>query len=190
MRDEHAIVLDFLKHGKAGGKNDRLVQAIGKENFNLLELVAREGKHLKSGDEVYIGEGEREDVEFIKGRITIEELTGNASRELDYILEDLIEENDEKFVKFFNKAGPISTRQHSLELLPNVGKKHMWKIIEKRDIEEFSDLEDLKEKVSLLPDPKKLIKKRLKKELKGGCKRYIFTAPPRSEDKNKRIRYE
>ncbi len=190
MRDEYAIVLDFLKHGRAGGKDNRLVQAIGKDNFNLLELVAREGKHLKSGDEVYIGKGEREDVEFIKGRITLKELTSNASRELDYILDELIEETQEKFVKFFNNAGPISTRQHSLELLPNVGKKHMWKIIEERDIEKFSDLKDIKERVSLLPDPKKLIKKRLKKELKGGCKRYIFTAPPRNEDKNKRIRYD
>lgn len=190
MKDEYAIVLDFLEHGKAGGKDDRLVQAIGKSNFNLLELVAREGKHLKSGEEVYIGDGDREDIKFIKGRITMDKLTSNAKGELDYILDDLIEENEEIFIKFFNKSQPISTRQHSLELLPNVGKKHMWKIVDQRDIKDFKDLEDLKERVELLPDPKKLIKKRIKKELKGGCKRYIFLAPPRSEDKKKRIRYD
>ena len=190
MKDEYAIVLDFLAHGKAGGKEDRLVQAIGEKNFNLLEMVAREGTHPKSGEKVYIGDGDREKIEFIKGRVTLKDLTSNASTELDYILEDLIDENQDKFLKFFNKSGPISTRQHSLELLPNVGKKHMWKIIEQRDINSFESFEDLKERVSLLPAPKKLIIKRLKKELKGGCKRYIFTSPPRNEDRNKRIRYE
>ena len=190
MKDEYAVVLDFLEHGKAGGKEERLVQAIGKKNFNLLELVAREGKHLKSGEEIYIGDDEREEIKFIKGRITMDDLTGNAKGELDYILDDLIEENEEKFIKFFNSAGPISTRQHSVELLPNVGKKHMWKIVDQRDIEKFKSFDDIKEKVELLPDPRKLIKKRLKKELKGGCKRYIFVDPPRSEDKNKRIRYD
>ncbi len=190
MKDENAIVLDFLQHGKPGGKSDPLAQVIGTENFNLLEVVAREGKHLKTGDEVYIGEGEREDVKYIKGRITTDDLTSNANAELEYILEDLIEDNEDTFVTFFNKAQPITTRQHSLELLPSVGKKHMWQIVEERDKEDFESFDNIQERVDLLPDPRKLVMKRLKEELSGGCKRYLFVTPPRSESKDKRIRYD
>lgn len=187
MKDENAIVLDFLQHGKPTGKNEPMAQILGKKHFNLLEVVARDGKHLKTGNEVYIGDGEREDVKYIRGKITSRDLTANAQSELEYILNDLIEENEERFVEFFNKARPITTRQHSLELLPSVGKKHMWEIIEERDKGDFKSFDDIKERVKLLPDPKKIILKRLKKELEGGCKRYLFVTPPKSEAKEKFI---
>ena len=187
MKDDHAIVLDFLQHGKPSGKDEPLAQVMGKENFNLLEVVARDGEHLKAGDEVYIGDGERDEVKYIRGKIKKKELTGNAESELEYVLDDLIEANEDKFVEFFNNAQPITTRQHSLELLPSVGKKHMWQIIDARDQEEFESFEDIKERVKLLPDPKKILLKRIKKELQGGQKRYLFVTPPKDEDRDKYI---
>ncbi len=187
MKDNHAVVLDFLEHGKPGGSDQPLAQILGKNHFNLLEVVARPNVRLKTGDEVYIGDGEREDVKFIKGKITSDELTGNAESELEYVLDDLIEEKEDKFVEFFNNAEPITTRQHALELLPSVGKKHMWEIVEEREGGDFESFENIRDRVDLLPDPRKLIKKRLEKELGGGCKRYLFVPPPRSEDKNKYI---
>ncbi|MDY6770522.1 MAG: DUF655 domain-containing protein [Candidatus Nanohaloarchaea archaeon] len=187
MKDENAVVLDFLEHGKPTGNDEPMAQIIGKDNFNLLEVAVRDDVHLKAGDEVYIGEGEREEVKYIKGKITTDDLTGNASSELDYVLEDLIEDNEDRFVTFFNKAGPITTRQHSLELLPSVGEKHMWQIIDARDAEEFESFDDIQERVELLPDPRNIILKRLKKELGGGQKRYLFVTPPKSEDRDKFI---
>lgn len=185
MKDEHAIVLDFLQHGKASGKNEPLAQVIGTENFNLLEVVARDDVRLSSGDEVYIGSGDREQVQYIKGKITADDLTETAKSELDFVLEDLIEDNEEKFVKFFNEAAPLTPRQHSLELLPSVGKKHMWKIIEERDEAPFEDFDDIRERVELLPDPVNLITKRLRKELEGEEKHYLFIVPPKSEDSSR-----
>ncbi|MCJ7450606.1 MAG: DUF655 domain-containing protein [Candidatus Nanohaloarchaeota archaeon QJJ-9] len=191
MKDENAIVLDYLEHGKPSGRKDEpLAQIIGKKYFNLLEVGVREGKHLKAHDEVYIGEGKRDDVKYIKGRIKKEKLTGTAKSELDYVLNDLIEENEDRFVNFFNNAQPITTRQHSLELIPSVGEKHMWEIIEERDKEEFESFDDLQERVSLMPDPRKLLRKRIKKELEGGKKHYLFVPPPKSEDRDKFIQYD
>ncbi|MCJ7429098.1 MAG: DUF655 domain-containing protein [Candidatus Nanohaloarchaeota archaeon QJJ-5] len=187
MKDDNAIVLDFLAHGKPSGKEEPLAQVLGTTYFNLLEVVARDDQRLKANEEVYIGDGEREKVKYIKGRITTDDLTGNASSELDYVLDDLIEENEDRFVEFFNNAQPITTRQHSLELLPSVGKKHMWEIIEERDTGDFEGFDDMKERVDLLPDPRTIIKKRLKKELEGGRKRYLFAAPPKNENQDKYI---
>lgn len=182
MKDENAIVLDFLEHGRSGGKSEPLAQVIGTENFNLLEVVPREDVRLSSGDEVYIGSGDREDVRYIKGKITAAELTENAKSELDYVLEDLVEENEDKFVEFFNESAPLTPRQHSLELLPSVGKKHMWKIIDERDEGEFESFDDIDDRVDLLPDPRNLVQKRLRQELDGDEKHYLFIVPPKSED--------
>ena len=64
-------------------------------------------------------------------------------------------------------------RMHQLELLPGVGKKHMWEIIEERR-EPFTDFADLKSRVKLLPNPQAVILKRILKELQGGEKYSLF----------------
>lgn len=182
MKDEHAIVLDFLEHGRPSGKNEPLAQVIGTENFNLLEVVPRDDVRLSSGDEVYIGDGDREKVKYIKGKVTTHELTETAKSELDYVLEDLVEENEEDFVEFFNDAEPITPRQHALELLPSIGEKHMWQILDAREEGDFDSFEDLQERVELLPDPRKILVKRLKSELSGDEKHYLFTVPPKDSE--------
>ncbi|MFB6294705.1 MAG: DUF655 domain-containing protein [Candidatus Nanohaloarchaea archaeon] len=183
MKDEHAIVLDFLEHGRPGGPSEPVAQVIGTENFNLLEVVPRDDVRMKAGDEVYIGEGDRDKVRYIKGKITVNELTQTAQSELDYVLEDLVEENEDKFVEFFNEAEPITPRQHALELLPSIGEKHMWQILDEReDNGPFDSLDDIQDRVELLPDPRNILVKRLKSELSGEEKHYLFTVPPKSED--------
>lgn len=41
---------------------------------------------------------------------------------MDYAIRDIIEPNEEKYVEFFNTVGPLSTRLHKLELIPELGK--------------------------------------------------------------------
>lgn len=187
MKDEHGIVLDFLEHGRPsqGGKREPLAQIIGTEHFNLLEVVPRDDIRLKTGDEVYIGEGERDEVKYIKGKITSNDLTETGKSELDYILDDLVEENEERFVEFFNEAAPLTPRQHALELLPSVGEKHMWEILDARDEGMFDSFDDIKDRVELLPDPRSIVKKRLKAELTGEEKHYLFTVPPKGKDRRR-----
>ena len=97
-----------------------------------------------------------------------------AKSELSYIIEKLVDKNEENFVKFFNKAGPLNTRMHQLELLHGIGKKHMLTILEVRDEKEFKNFKDIKERVKLLPDPEKAIIRRILLELEGNEKHYLF----------------
>ncbi|MDY6766063.1 MAG: DUF655 domain-containing protein [Candidatus Nanohaloarchaea archaeon] len=183
MKDEYAIVLDFLEHGRPGGPSEPVAQVIGTENFNLLEVVPRDDVRMKAGDEVYIGDGDRDKVRYIKGKITTQELTETAKSELDYVLEELVEENAATFVEFFNEAEPITPRQHALELLPSIGEKHMWQILDERDDHgDFDSLDDIQDRVELLPDPRGILVKRLRQELSGEEKHYLFTRPPKSDD--------
>jgi putative nucleotide binding protein len=62
-------------------------------------------------------------------------------------------------------------------LLPGLGKKHMWEIIEARRDEPFKDFEDMKKRVKLMPDPEKLVLKRILNELEGKEKHYLFVEP-------------
>ena len=183
-RDETAIVLDFLPRGRAEGKPEALAQVLGINYFGLLEVVIKPGIVVKTGDKVYIGEGERKEVDRIKRRIAANELTTMAKSELPFMVEKIVKENEAKYVEFFSKSQSLSTRVHSLELLPGIGKKHMWDIIAERKKGPFKSFEDIKNRVKLLPEPVGMVVKRILAEIENENERYrLFAAgPPRRED--------
>ena len=74
----------------------------------------------------------------------------------------------------FNKAEAINTRVHQFELLPGFGKKHTVALLEERDKKPFENFEDLKNRVSNLPDPKKAIEKRIIEEIDGKQRYSLF----------------
>jgi putative nucleotide binding protein len=175
MKDEYAIVLDFLPRGKpTDRKAEPIAQIIGENFLSLLEVVIKDGYTVKPGDRLYIGEGKREEVKYIKGRIRFDELTSFAKSELENVLKMLVEKNEKRFVDFFNKAGPITTRLHSLELLPGIGKRHMWAIIDERKKKEFESFDDIKQRIEMLPDPKKMVIKRIIDELEDKDRYKLF----------------
>ncbi len=179
MKEEYAIVLDFLPHGypfdkRPSHKKSAVVQAIGKSRFVLLELVPKKDVFLQPYEEIYIGEGKRDKIHHIMGKLAIDKLTATAKNELDYVVKDVVLKNEKLFVKFFNKAQPLTTRMHQLELIPGLGKKHMWEILDKRKDKEFESFKDLKSRIKLLPNPEKAIIKRILNEISGKEKHKLF----------------
>lgn len=178
-KEEFVVVLDFLPNGypfdsRPSFRKGPIAQALSKINFTLLEIIPKSGVVLQPAEEVYIGEGKRDKVHHVMGRIGADKLTQTALGELEHVVRKLVIENPEKFVEFFNKAGPISTRMHQIELLPGIGKKHMWEIIEAREEKPFESFEDIKTRVSLIPDPLKSVIKRIIMEINGEDKYRIF----------------
>src|SRR3989338_2286647 len=178
-KEETAIVLDFLPNGYHYDERQLymktpIAQAIGREHFVLLELVPKKGIHLQPFEEVYIGDGKRDKVHHIVGKMALKKLTPTAKSELEFAIKNVLEKNEKKFVDFFNNARPLSTRMHQLELLPGLGKKHMWQIIELRQEKLFESFADLKNRVKLMPDPEKVIIKRVLHELEGSDKHRMF----------------
>jgi putative nucleotide binding protein len=178
-REEIAIVLDFLPNGypfdtRPMHRKTAIVQAMGKEHFLLLELVPKKGIFLQPHEEVYMGEGKRDKIHHIIGKIPSEKLTPTAQSELNVIVDDIVNKDEKRFVEFFNKSQPINTRRHQIQLLPGIGKKHMLDILEKRAEKPFESFEDIKERVRLIPDPNKLIIKRILIEIRGEDKYKLF----------------
>lgn len=179
IKEERALVLDYLEHGypfEEGAMKLPIVQALGIEHLTILELIPKKGVGVRALQEVYIGEGKRDEIHHIKGRIGMEKLTGTAKQELPHAIEQVITQDEQRFIAFFNKAQPLSMRMHQLELIPGFGKKHMWEVLEARKIKLFAGFDDLKERVKLLPDPKAAVVKRIMSELEGKEKYRLFTS--------------
>ncbi|MBS7606349.1 DUF655 domain-containing protein [Candidatus Bathyarchaeota archaeon] len=175
--EEYAYVIDYLPYGKPGLRLKRgraIVQLVGEEYFTLLEAVVREGVVLKPSDRVYVGKDSRKEILYILGRTRYDELTANAKMELESVIEKIVLSREKFFVNFFNTAKPITPRMHALELIPGIGKKYMWKIIEEREKKPFESFQDLQKRVNI-PNPAKLITKRIIEELSGDSKYRLFT---------------
>lgn len=180
--EEYAYVLDHLQFGHPRDtrpfyKREPLVQAIGENYFTLLELVPIPGASFSLRERIAIGKFERTKISHVKRRIEYEELTQTAKEELEPVIEEIVSKNEARFVNFFNNAGPITTRMHSLELLPGVGKKLMWQILEERKKSPFQSFEDIQKRLHIL-DPKKMIVKRILMEIKNEDKYRIFCKAP------------
>jgi len=174
-KEENAIVLDYLPYGyPLEDKMMPIAQAIGSKNLTLLQLVPRRGVKLEVGEEVYIGEGKRDKVYYILGKIQESKLTETSKRQLEDFIKNLITEKEQVIVDFFNTAEAINTRLHQFELLPGFGKKHTEAILEERNKKPFESLTDLKDRVSNLPDPKKTVEKRYWDEIMGREKYFLF----------------
>jgi putative nucleotide binding protein len=132
-----------------------------------LELVPRRGVSLEIGEEVYIGEGKRDKIYYILGRLHREKLTESAKNQLQEFVEKIVKESEKEFVEFFNKSEAINKRLHQIELLPGFGKRHMQEILKQRKEQEFISFEDMKKRIQNLPDPEKAIQKRILTELEN-----------------------
>jgi putative nucleotide binding protein len=180
--EEYAYVLDFLQHGRpgvrpsgrAGYRAGALVQLVGEEFFTLLEALVKEGVLLKPHDRVFVGKNDREEITYIIGRIGYEELTASAKMELPAVIGRVVLNREKWFIDFFNTARAITPRMHALELLPGIGKKYMWQVINEREKKPFVSFDDLQKRTEL-PNPVKLITKRVLEELGGDSKYRLFT---------------
>jgi putative nucleotide binding protein len=117
-------------------------------------------------------------VDHVRGRVRYEDVTHAAQSELRPVLEQIILADEGRFVKFFNDAGPITTRMHMLELLPGLGKKLMWAILDERKRGPFQSLTDLDTRVKALHQPAKLLAHRIEMEVTDTHEKYHLFAQP------------
>jgi putative nucleotide binding protein len=175
--EEYALVLDYLEKGIRG--HTPIAQVMGCDFFTLLEVVPKE--RLEILEKVYIGKGERAKIQVVKRRISYKELTSAAQSELENAVEKVVSDNEKKFVDFYNTSVPITLRMHQLQLLPGIGSKHLMNILAEREKKPFESFEEVDKRVPLMPDPKKLIIRRIIDEIKGeNIKHYLFARPAKS----------
>jgi putative nucleotide binding protein len=175
-KEENAIILEYLPNGYPLEKKMMpIAQAIGEKTLVLLELVPRRGVDLKIGEKVYIGEGKRDKVYYILGRLHREKLTQSAKEQLGEFIKQIVKEREKEFVEFFNRSDAINKRIHQIEMLPGLGKKHMQEILKQRKEKDFESFQDMKKRIQNLPDPEKAVEKRIIQELTNIERYNLFT---------------
>lgn len=180
--EEYAIVLNFMPKGHADDKKpmyarEPLIQVIGDTFFTLLELIPKKNATINIREKIFIGKGPRSIIDHVKGRISYDELTAAAKFELPEVICEIINASPQQFVSFFNESRPLTTRMHQLELLPGIGKKLMWDILEDRKKKPFASFKDISDRIRI-PDPVTMIEKRILAEMQNSDKYRVFTRPP------------
>ncbi|MFN7105002.1 MAG: DUF655 domain-containing protein [Pyrobaculum sp.] len=189
-REEYAYVIDILPPEVAVYKLPAKIRRdfphdvtyahlVGEEYFTLLEVTLKKGSEVEIGERVYVGSGTRGKVDKIVRRIKYDDLQPQGRENLYTTVKKLVGQQESRFVKWLNEAGPITLKLHSLELLKGIGKKKVHEILEERKKKPFASYEEIRQRVGL--DLVELITDRILKELAGQEPYYIFTTPPPSQ---------
>ena len=118
---------------------------------------------------------------LFRSKIDYKDLTNTSKALIQPILEKEILNYEEEFLNFFNNSTSITPRMHSLKLLPGVGQKHMWDIIEARNRQKFTTFQDITDRTSLSHPAKQLAQRIIKELQRDGIKYYLFSKTRRYE---------
>lgn len=179
--ESRILVLDYLPEGKGFGQDKQrepVIQGIGTTWFTLLELITDRKSSFNPFEEIALPKvSEKSPIKQVKRRLSVNDLTNTGYQSLEEAVLKIINKNEKRFVSFFNKAQAITNRLHSLQLIPGIGKKLMWEIIDTRKGMPFVSFTDVEERVKI-SDIQKMILNRVMQELEEDEKHRLFTASP------------
>jgi putative nucleotide binding protein len=190
--ETHAYVLSVVPPKESfrdsRPRGDIVIQGVGESHFTLLEMVPHKGMKLNAQERVSIERNAKSKIDHVRRRIFYEDLVPESVTELPLVIEMLVTKHEHKYVQFFNEAAPITTRMHSLQLLPGIGQTLMWAILEERKRDPFKSFDDIAARTKL-QNPKKVITSRIIDEIREEVKRWLFVRPPkRDEDEHDKPR--
>lgn len=166
------VILDIYPNGRSDGRHGSrpMAYALDVRDFTLHEVVFEETPEVSMDDEIVLDPPGDE----LRGvyKIEYEDMSGSAQSELEYVVKDIVEENEDRFVSFYNEAQPITLRLHQLNLLPGIGKKLRNTILDERKRKPFESFDDLDERVPGFHDPVGVLVERILEEIKEDDLKY------------------
>ncbi|PSQ38635.1 DUF655 domain-containing protein [Halobacteriales archaeon SW_12_71_31] len=166
-----AVVLDFLAHGRSDDdrpqyQKDPLAYALGVEDFRLFECTVDGDATVAIGDRLVVDPPADRSPAVVSVRaVEYGDLSGGAQSELEYVVEDVVEAQEDRFVEFYLEAQPVTLRLHQLNLLPGIGDKLQEGILDERRRGRFEGFEDVEDRVAGLHDAEGVIVDRIMQEL-------------------------
>ena len=170
------ITQGYLTESHSGFKKEfPTCYVVGDENYSLLKIYLKKLfiPPLIVGDHLDL-DSNKEKFYLVK-RISIDQIPLGTEYTLEETLTNLVKEQEQKFVKFFNEARPITVKLHQLTLIPGIGQKRMWTILDARKVKLFDSFKDFEIRAGV--DPVPMLVKRLQQELTGNERYYLFSHP-------------
>jgi putative nucleotide binding protein len=180
------VILDILIHGhleedKPSWAKKPIAQVLTFPDFVLYEIKINKNSDLQVQEQKTYEEFLIEDkVREVLSKIDYNKLTSTSKALILPILETEVLKFEEEFINFFNNSTSITPRMHALKLLPGIGQKHMWEILETRKRQKFVTFQDISDRTSISA-PAKLIAQRIVKELQRDVKYYLFSKTQKYE---------
>ncbi len=180
------VILDLLLHGHP--EEDRpswaktpIAQVLTFPDFVLYEVKINKNSDIKVQEQkTYEGFLNEDKLREVLKKIDLDDLTSTSKALIQPILEQEVLKYEEEFINFFNNSTSITPRMHALKLLPGIGQKHMWEILEARERQKFVTFQDITDRTSI-SNPAKLISQRIIKELQRDVKYYLFSKTQKYE---------
>lgn len=180
------VILDILLHGhleedKPSWAKKPIAQVLTFPDFVLYEVKTNKNSDIQVQEQKTYEEFLNEDkLREVLKKIDFNDLTNTSKALILPIIEKEVLTYEEEFIKFFNNSTSITPRMHALKLLPGIGQKHMWEIIETRERQKFVTFQDISDRTSI-SSPTKLIAQRIIKELSRDVKYYLFSKTKKYE---------
>lgn len=174
--EEYAYVLDFNPRGKSStvrGREGIIITAIGEDRLTILEVLGVPNSTFDVGERIYIGKEGRTKILSVLGKLEYEQISSSAQSELPGVVENIVTNNEARFVEYLNNARPLTPRIHALELIPGIGKTYMKTMIEEREKKKFQSYADLQERVGF-KEPIRHISERIMHEITGESRMNLF----------------
>jgi putative nucleotide binding protein len=180
------VILDVLIHGhpeedKPSWAKTPIAQVLTFPDFVLYDVKVEKNSQIEVQEQKTYEEFLNEEkLKEVLKKIDYNDLTNTSKALIQPILEKEVLKYEEEFIKFFNNSTSITPRMHALKLLPGIGQKHMWEILEARERQKFGEFQDIADRTSI-SNPAKLIAQRIIKELQRDVKYYLFSKTQRYE---------
>ncbi len=180
------VILDVLIHGhpeedKPSWAKTPIAQVLTFPDFVLYEVKVNKNSDIQVQEQKTYEEFLNEDkLRDVLKKINYNDLTTTSKALIQPILEKEVLKFEEEFINFFNNSTSITPRMHALKLLPGIGQKHMWELLEARERQKFGNFQDIADRTSI-SHPTKLIAQRIIKELSRDVKYYLFSKTQKYE---------
>jgi putative nucleotide binding protein len=132
-----------LEHDVKGG----VATAMAEKSLAFCRLKVKGSDLMPINQRIYIGKdrSKRTEVLGILGMAHLDKMSNMARQDMPSLVQMFVEEHGQYFVdEFYNKAGPMSLKQHSYELLPDVGPVKARNMVKARDqVGVFASMDEL-----------------------------------------------
>ncbi|TXT59538.1 MAG: hypothetical protein BAJALOKI2v1_200051 [Promethearchaeota archaeon] len=185
-KEREVVILDLLLHGhiednKPSWAKKPIAQVLTLPDFVLYEVELNKDADIKVQQKSKYGTFLKQNkLGNVLKKIDYDDLTSTSKALIETIIVNAVNDYEDMFVNFYNKSTSITPRMHALKLLPGIGQKHMWEIIEEREKEEFKSFENIAERTSI-SKPHRQVALRIIKELERDVKYYLFSRTQKYE---------
>lgn len=179
-----SVVIDFYPQGKSLSHRrsedyNPLAVVVTVDRFEFFDIILIIESKVLVSDNLLLTPTNKKILRV--NQLHFNQLSSSALKKLPVTIKNIVAKFESHYVTFLNQAHPLTTQMHQLQLLPGIGQKRLWSILEARKSKNFTSFSDFTGRTSI-SDPTSLFSNRILLELEGSQKYYLFIKKPQQHD--------